>query len=119
MTAQLRRASSSIAANLAEGAGRYGDAELARYCSIAMGSASELEYHILFARDLKLLKATDYTELAHHTTEVKRMLVVRSRRQCRQLRWLLANGDALRKTLTAHECSATACGRTWRRPPPR
>ena len=33
-------------------------------CSIAMGSASELEYHLLLARDLKLLKVTDYVELA-------------------------------------------------------
>jgi four helix bundle protein len=37
LTAQLRRSSSSIAANLAEGCGRNGDAELARFCSIAMG----------------------------------------------------------------------------------
>jgi four helix bundle protein len=46
---QLRRAGSSIAANLAEGCGRNGDAELARFCSMAMGSASELEYHLLLA----------------------------------------------------------------------
>ena len=56
LTAQLRRASSSIAANLAEGCGRNGDAELARFCSMAMGSASELEYHLLLARDLKLIR---------------------------------------------------------------
>ena len=74
LTTQLRRSSSSIAANLAEGCGRNGDAELARFCSIAMGSASELDYHLLLARDLKLLKVTDYAELARHTTEVKRML---------------------------------------------
>ncbi|MBV8550061.1 MAG: four helix bundle protein [Acidobacteriaceae bacterium] len=41
---------SSIPANLAEGCGRDGSAEFARYCSSAMGSASELEYHLL-ARD--------------------------------------------------------------------
>jgi four helix bundle protein len=74
LTAQLRRSSSSIAANLAEGCGRNGDAELARFCSIAMGSASELEYHLLLARDLNLLNAVDYTALATDTTEVKRML---------------------------------------------
>jgi len=39
-----------------------------------MGSASELEYHLLLARDLKLLKVTDYAEIARQTTEVKRML---------------------------------------------
>jgi four helix bundle protein len=54
LTSQLRRSCSSIAANLAEGCGRSGDAEFARYCSIAMGSASETEYHLLLARDLKL-----------------------------------------------------------------
>ncbi|MBI1875623.1 MAG: four helix bundle protein [Acidobacteria bacterium] len=74
LTTQLRRSSSSIAANLAEGCGRNGDAELARFCSIAMGSASELDYHLLLARDLKLLNTTDYTEVAQQATEVKRML---------------------------------------------
>lgn len=74
LTTQLRRSSSSIAANLAEGCGRNGDAELARFCSIAMGSASELEYHLLLAKDLKLLAATDHTALIDQTTEVKRML---------------------------------------------
>ena len=74
LTTQLRRSSASVAANLAEGCGRNGDAELARFSSIAMGSASELEYHLLLARDLKLLKVTDYAELARQTIEVKRML---------------------------------------------
>ena len=74
LTTQLRRSSASIAANLAEGCGRHGEAELARFCSIAMGSASELEYHLLLARDLNLLNAADYTALANQTTEVKRML---------------------------------------------
>ena len=74
LTAQLRRAGSSIAANLAEGCGRNGDAELARFCSIAMGSASELEYHLLLARDLKLIKPKDYEALNQQATELKRML---------------------------------------------
>lgn len=74
LTAQLRRSSSSIAANLAEGCGRNSDAELGRFCSIAMGSASELEYHLLLARDLKLLRDAEHTGLADQTIEVKRML---------------------------------------------
>jgi len=53
LTSQLRRCSSSIPANLAEGCGTNGDAEFARFCSIAMGSASELEYHLLLAKDLE------------------------------------------------------------------
>jgi four helix bundle protein len=74
LTTQLRRSSASIAANLAEGCGRNGDAEFARFCSIAMGSASQLDYHLLLASDLKLITATDYTNLAQQTSEVKRML---------------------------------------------
>jgi four helix bundle protein len=73
LTRQIRRAGSSIAANLAEGCGRNGDAEFARCCSIATGSASELEYHLLLARDLKLIKPAGYEELAPRATELKRM----------------------------------------------
>ena len=51
LTSQLRRCSSSIPANLAQGCGRNGDPEFARFCSIAMGSASELEYHLLITRN--------------------------------------------------------------------
>jgi four helix bundle protein len=74
LSAQIRRAASSISANPAEGCGRNGDAELARYCSIASGSASELEYHLLLARDLKLIKTADYTLMAERVIELNRML---------------------------------------------
>jgi four helix bundle protein len=74
LISQGRRAASSIGANLAEGCGRNGDAELARYCSIAMGSASELEYHLLLAKDLGMIKPAEYAELSDRTIEVKKML---------------------------------------------
>ena len=74
LTSQLRRSCSSISANRAEGCGRNGDAELARFCSMAMGSASELEYHLLLAKDLKLIPLKEYADLAQRTSEVKRML---------------------------------------------
>ena len=74
LTAQMRRASVSMGANLAEGCGRSGDAELKRFCLIALGSASELQYFLLLARDLQLLAGGDYDRLAEKTTEVKRML---------------------------------------------
>jgi len=74
LTRQIRRSCASIPANIAEGCGRSGDAELARFLQIAMGSASELEYHILLARDLSLLNSLAYDHLASDVTVVKRML---------------------------------------------
>jgi four helix bundle protein len=41
-----------------------------------MGSASELEYHLLLANDLKFLRASDYTELEQQLSEIKRMLTI-------------------------------------------
>jgi four helix bundle protein len=74
LTSQIRRAGASIGANLAEGCGREGDAELGRFCSMARGSASELEYHLLLAKDLGFLEAAAHHKLAEQTTEIKRML---------------------------------------------
>ena len=74
LTSQVRRAAASVPANIAEGWGRNGDAELARFLHIAMGSASELGYHLLLARDLDLLKPPDYEKLLRDTIEMKRML---------------------------------------------
>ncbi|MCL4401815.1 MAG: four helix bundle protein [Acidobacteria bacterium] len=74
LTSQLRRSCSSIPANLAEGCGRTGEADFARFCSIAMGSASELEYHLLLARDLRLIKPKDYEDMDQRAIKLKRML---------------------------------------------
>jgi len=74
LTSQLRRSAASVAANIAEGFGRGGNAELARFLQIAMGSACEVEYHILLAKDLNLLSKTIYDDLNSHIVEVKRML---------------------------------------------
>lgn len=74
LTSQLRRSCASIPANIAEGCGRDGDAELARFLRISAGSASELEYHLLLAHELDMLDAPDYKRLTKEVTEVKRML---------------------------------------------
>jgi four helix bundle protein len=74
LTSQMRRASASIGANIAEGSCRRGDTDFARFLQIAVGSASELEYHLLLARDLQLLQTPDYERLTGQAEEVKRML---------------------------------------------
>ena len=81
-TAQLRRSSASIPANIAKGCGRSGDAELGRFMLISMGSASELEYHLLLAGDLGFLDTQDYEKLSQSTKEVKRMLSTFITRLC-------------------------------------
>jgi len=74
LTSQIRRSSSSIPANIAEGCGRGGDAEFNRFLQIAFGSANELEYHLLLAHDLKLIQEDKYKGLDLQVTEIKRML---------------------------------------------
>ena len=74
LTSQIRRSCASIPANIAEGCGRSGDAEFARFLQIATGSASELDYHLLLARDLNFVNSGDYAQLANELTEVRRML---------------------------------------------
>ncbi|HEY4902835.1 MAG TPA: four helix bundle protein [Candidatus Sulfotelmatobacter sp.] len=74
LTSQMRRAAVSVGANIAEGSCRRGDVDFARFLQIAVGSASELEYHLLLARDLELLRSSDYQRLSDGAVEVKRML---------------------------------------------
>ncbi|HEV8361979.1 MAG TPA: four helix bundle protein, partial [Gemmatimonadaceae bacterium] len=63
VTAQARRAALSIPANIAEGSGRGSDKDFARFVHIAIGSTSELEYHLEFMSARKLLTSTDSNTL--------------------------------------------------------
>ncbi len=74
LTSQIRRAAASIPANIAEGAGRETQAELVHFLYVASGSAAELDYHLLLARDLGYIESHDYPELENCINEIKRML---------------------------------------------
>jgi len=74
LTSQLRRAAASIGANIAEGCGRRSDAEMRRFVQIARGSANEVEYHLLLAKDLDFLSDEDHKNLEARVLEIQRML---------------------------------------------
>ncbi len=75
LTSQIRRACASIPTNIAEGCGRGSSADFARFLQIAMGSASETEYLMLLAHDLKYLNSDQYSELMDMVNHIKRMLI--------------------------------------------
>ena len=74
ITSQMRRASSSIGANIAEGCGRTGNGEFHKFLNTAAGSVVELEYFALLSRDLGFLSKEDYEKLQRDVLEVQRML---------------------------------------------
>ena len=74
LTNQIRLCAASIPANIAEGCGRRGNGELHRFLQIAAGSGSELDYHLLLARDLGYLPDLTYQEVIKRVIEVRRML---------------------------------------------
>lgn len=80
LVSQIRRAGSSVPANIAEGCGRRGNGQFHHFLNVAMGSASELEYHLLLSRDLKFISTADYDLLQAQVTEVKRMLASLTRK---------------------------------------
>jgi four helix bundle protein len=74
LTSQMRRCSASLGANIAEGCGKQGNNELQRFLYIASGSASELDYHLLLARDLNYLSDEDYRRIGRNLLEARKML---------------------------------------------
>ena len=80
LISQIRRAAASIGANIAEGCGRRSDPEMKRFVQIARGSANEVEYHLLLARDLQFLTPGEFRCLERKILEIQRMLAALSQR---------------------------------------
>ena len=74
ITSQIRRASTSIAANIAEGCGRGTNADFARFVSMGLGSANEVEYFLTLSADLGFLSAALHQSLLAEIVEVRKML---------------------------------------------
>ena len=74
LKSQIRRSCASVPANIAEGCGRGSNPDLARFLQMALGSASELQYHLRLAYDLSYLNPHAYERLTEEVIEIKRML---------------------------------------------
>ena len=74
LVSQIKRSSSSIPTNIAEGCGRKSDKDFSRFLYISFGSANELEYQMLLSKDLNFISAEDYEKIQLQTEEIKKML---------------------------------------------
>lgn len=74
ITSQLRRAALSIPTNIVEGKGSSYTGKLIRFLDIAKGSAQEVEYLLLFCKDLEYISNENYCELKNECEEILKML---------------------------------------------
>ena len=72
LTSQMKRSSSSIPTNIAEGCGRNSDKDFCRFLYFAFGSANELEYQLLLSIDLKFIENEEGQKLLFQTEEIKK-----------------------------------------------
>src|SRR5690348_6170447 len=70
LTNQLRRAASSIPANVAEGCGKNSQRDFANFLNIALGSANEAEYFLILSKDLEYLVESEFESLSAEVNEV-------------------------------------------------
>jgi four helix bundle protein len=100
ITSQLRRAASSVAANIAEGYGRRTTKELLRSLRVANGEVEETRYFALLSRDLKYIDGSQCTQATHLCESVSQLLSALAR--------------SLKKTnarVTSHKSRVTADSR--------
>ncbi len=75
LTSQMKRAACSIPLLVVEGCGRNTDKDFAHFLDMSLGSARELEYCLLLARDMKILKEETYLMGNERINEVKAKLI--------------------------------------------
>jgi four helix bundle protein len=74
LRSQMLRAAMSVPTNIVEGTGQRSGKEFGRFLTIALKSTSELEYHLIFAREIRLISVNDFQSLTDQTIEVRKML---------------------------------------------
>ncbi|CAM1340104.1 four helix bundle protein [Tenacibaculum amylolyticum] len=71
---QLRRASNSISANLAEGTSRITNKDKAHFTTIAYSSTMEVLNHLILSKELKFINEVNYLEIRKQLSKIANML---------------------------------------------
>jgi four helix bundle protein len=74
LRSQIFRAAMSIPANIAEGRRKNSEKDFGRFLGYALNSCSELEYHLIVARDTKVIPESNFVSLISQTITVRKML---------------------------------------------
>jgi len=75
LTSQMRRATVSISANLAEGCGKNSMLDIANFFQISLGSLHETEYYLLLSKDLNYISIKMFDKRNSEIREIKAMLI--------------------------------------------
>lgn len=76
---QIRRASVSMMANIAEGHGRRTNTEFANFPNLARGSAAEVQSHLHIAVGLEYISAVDFRDIYSEVEQISKMTLALSR----------------------------------------
>jgi four helix bundle protein len=74
LTSQIRHSAVSVPSNIVEGSARESDGDFARFITIAMASAAELDYQLLLAHDLQYIPSNIYKSLENELNQIRRMM---------------------------------------------
>lgn len=74
LISQMRRSAYSIPMNLAEGSHRLNTKEYRQFVGIAKGSAGEIKYQLLLAKDLQYINKNTYEDLIRNYERISQML---------------------------------------------
>ncbi len=74
LTNQIRRATISIASNIAEGASRSSEKDFSRFLEIAQGSSFEVDTQLLISKNLNLIEESDYKQLSEKLNSIAKQL---------------------------------------------
>jgi four helix bundle protein len=75
LTSQIRRCAVSVPSNIAEGCGRKTDKDFANFLGTSLGSAFELETHLIIANNLNFMSSNNFKNLESEIRHIQNMII--------------------------------------------